>query len=680
MRLKRVYRSLLFLVLFSGTLWGQSVHYQNGKKYWVFFRDKGSGVAVEKGGVPEGLALGLSHRSLVRRAKVREKDKLIDETDLPVASGYIRALEDLGLKPRVISRWLNGISVVIPEEMMIRVQSLPFVRKIKPVSSFILKPLPPGVEKKGLVQPSGSHSLDYGPSYVQNNQIRVPEVHDLGITGRGVLVGMIDTGFDYRDWPVFSHLDVVAEHDFHWDDDNTANEDNDPSYQHRHGTMTLSVLGGFDEGQLVGPAYDASFALAKTEWIDTETRVEEDDWVAGIEWLEALGVDVVSSSLGYNFFDDGFSYAYEDLNGDSCRTTKAADIAASKGVVVVSSAGNERNDAWYYILSPADGDSVIAVGAVNSEGVIAGFSSAGPTYDGRIKPDVVAMGVSDYVFDPSYGDYRTANGTSFACPLVAGVCALVLQAHPELGPMEVREAIRETAHLVGEFPDNLYGWGLVDAYEAIYYHGMSFTNFDWVSLLDEGLERMDVEVLSRTGVESDSVFLFYRTGGMEQFQEVKMSYLDEENSHCFRTYFPSSVDVEDMTFYIEAVDTFGIEHVGPLGAPEVLYGFQDESSDDVLVVFELPKAFQFYQNYPNPFNLETTIGFDLYQESRVTLKIYNMLGREVVTLVDGVLDPGKKRIVWRGVDFQGQLVSSGIYFCEIKMGSMRGVRKMVLVK
>ena len=677
MRSHREFVGILFVFLIKAAVLGQGDELLYGRKYWVFFRDKGSVTAVEKGGFRKGLELGLSRRSLLRRAKIRNEEKLIDTTDFPVVSEYIRALEDVGLKPQVISRWLNGVSAVIPAEMMNRVQNLPFVRKIKPVSSFILKPLPPGMEKKGSVQPFDSHSLDYGPSYVQNSQIHVPEVHDLGITGKSVLVGMIDTGFDYHDWPVFSHLDVVAEYDFHWNDDNTANEDNDPSYQHDHGTMTLSVLGGFHEGQLIGPAYDASFALAKTEWVASETRVEEDDWVNGIEWLESLGADIVSSSLGYGiFYDDGFSYTYEDLNGDSCVTTIAADIAASKGVIVVNSAGNQ--DFWPYVNSPADGDSVIAVGAVTSSGTRWSHSSIGPTADGRVKPDVMAMGVGDYVFDPSYGDYRTATGTSLACPLVAGVCALVLQAHPELGPMDVRDAIRETAHLVGEFPDNLYGWGLVDAYEAIFFHGMVFTNFAKVSLPDGGLESIKADILFKYGVVSDSVFLSYTVNGEEEFQQVRMFLVGGESSHQFKAVFSCSICSEGLRFYIEATDGLGVKHVGPIGAPEILYNLSDILLDEPE---EIPLAFQLYQNYPNPFNLETTITFDVCQESQVTLKIYNMLGQEVITLVDGLLDPGiGKRIVWRGVDFQSQQVSSGIYFYKIEMGGERQVRKMVLVK
>lgn len=670
MRLKWKSGALLFVLIFGGFFRGQSAQPQEGKKYWVFFRDKGSGIFEKKGGFRDGLELGLSRRALSRRTKVRGEEELIDFTDLPVSSEYIRVLKDMGLEPRVISRWLNSASVVIPPEILNRVRSIPFIKKIQPVASAVLEPMPPGhAVKKGCVDSIGVHVLDYGESYDQNSQIRIPEVHDLGITGKGVLIGMIDTGFDYQGRLVFSHLDVVAEHDFHWDDDITANEENDPSYQHDHGTRILSIIGGFREGHLIGPAHEASFVLAKTEWVPvSDLKIEEEHWVEAIEWMERLGVDVVSSSLGYATFVDAQDYSLEDLDGNTCAATIAADIAVGKGVVVVNSAGN--SDFWQKINFPSDGDSVIAVGAVNSSGNLSSFSSKGPTADGRIKPDVVAMGQGVYAVSTSRGDeesYTFISGTSASCPLVAGVCALILQAHPEWGPTEVRDAIRNTASRAAN-PDTLYGWGLVDAYKAVFYKSMVFMNIQLASLVAEGLESVEVDILSETGLVTDSVTLFYRIMGTAGFNEVKMYHQTCANSQHFRALFPLPLDTEGIEFYIEAVDTLDIKHVGPLGAPGILYSE------------EMPEAFLLYQNYPNPFNTETSILFDVMSKSAVTLKIFDLLGREVITLVDETLNPGKKMIIWKGVDRRGFQVSSGIYFFQLEVGNKRQTRKMIIMK
>jgi len=677
----------LFIFLLAGNILAQSNDLSNKRKYWVFFRDKGSGTVLEKSGFNEGLQLGISRRALVRRAKVRTKEELLDATDLPVASEYMRVIKEMGLKPLVVSRWLNGISVVIPSNLISRIRSLSFVRKVQPVAHFYLKPFPEEeTGKRALMKQSGSHNLDYGMSYQQNSMIHVPEVHDLGINGKGVLIGMLDTGFDYKNRAVFLNLDIAAEHDFQWDDDITANQDNDPYDQDQHGTMTLSVIAGFDQGNLIGPAYGSSFVLAKTEWVATETRIEEDHWVAGIEWMEKLGVDVVSSSLGYGVFDDSSGYTPEDLNGDRCVTTIAADIAASKGVVVVNSAGNR--DFWPYVNSPADGDSVIAVGAVDSQEHLASFSSVGPTADGRIKPDVVAMGVGVCAVNPARnpktGNYIFADGTSFSCPLVAGVCALVLQAHPELGPMEVRDAIRETAKRIPVDSDsinNQYGWGLVNAYRAIFYHGMIFTNFKRISLTSENLEAIDVDVLSRTGIEVDSLSLFYRIDGTEEFHKVKLVHQEGEMPANFRAKIPLSVNLEKIKFYIQALDTLGTEHVGPVGAPDVLYSFSDTSSNVIFIKNKLPKKFYLYQNYPNPFNSTTTIAFDLPERAHVRITIYNILGQRVITILDRVLRPGKQEVIWDGVDRFGQQVVSGLYFYQLKTDNgVVETRKMILSK
>ena len=636
----------------------------------------------------EAVALGISQRALERRRKVRSEEDLIDMADIPIAPEYIQRIKDMGLVPQAVSRWMNGVTAEISPSQMEKVKSLPFVRDIRPVASFNRKPMP---SASALPRPSmnkyNTHTLDYGMSYTQNGLVHVPEVHDLGFSGQGILVGVIDTGFDFAGRPVFEHLDVVAERDFHWGDDTTSNQDGDPGGQHHHGTQVLSVLGGFREGRLIGPAYGATFALAKSEWIPvSDLKVEEDHWIMAIEWLEALGADVVSSSLGYATFVDGEDYTEDQLDGDTALITRAADLAVEKGVVVVNSAGNK--DFWTKVGFPADGDSVIAVGAVSSEGTLAYFSSEGPTVDGRIKQDVVTMGteVVSVALSDKEENYSTGNGTSFSCPLAAGVCALILEAHPELGPMDVRDALRETADRAGS-PDNQYGWGLINAYEAIFYHGMIFTNFRRIPPGAGQLEGFEVDILSKTGIIPDSVFVSFRHAGSTEYHRGQMSIMDVEGPHRFRFYFPPLLNMDSLLFYITAYDTQSASHAAPFGAPDILYSFTDDIVELVTAEEdsgngdenEIPDRFELHQNYPNPFNTETRITFGITTPSQVTLKIYNVLGQEVITLIDTELQPGNKDVIWYGEDDSGRKAPSGIYLYRIQADDQSRVRKMILV-
>ncbi|MBM3307481.1 MAG: S8 family serine peptidase [Candidatus Eisenbacteria bacterium] len=424
-------------------------------RLWVFLADKGltradEGVAVARA------AATLSPRALARRAKVGMP---VTVRDVPVAPEHVGAVEATGARVVVRSRWLNAVSVEADASQAAAIAALPFVREVRPVAR-ARKELPQLVPTAPAT-PRGGRSLDYGPALGQLDQIQVPDLHDQGFDGSGVLIAMFDTGFD-TDHQAYRHLDVVAERDFINNDAVTADQPGDPPGQDSHGTATLSCVGGAYAGQLYGGSYRGSFALAKTERVDTEIQAEEDHWVAAAEWADSLGADVISSSLGYLDW-----YTYEDMDGNTAVTTIAADMAAARGVVVVNSMGNEGGSAWRYMIAPADGDSVVAVGAVNSDGIRVSFSSVGPTYDGRIKPDVMAQGRHVYVATTSdTASYATASGTSFSCPLTAGAVGLLLQAHPHWTPSMVIEALRETATQSAS-PDTLMGWGIVQAADAM---------------------------------------------------------------------------------------------------------------------------------------------------------------------------------------------------------------------
>lgn len=522
----------------------------NGKYYaWIYFTDK----------IKSNKKPSVSNKALKRRNKVNP-NKNYDWYDLDPSDEYIDKVLDTGAKLRHKSRWLNAISIECTEEELIEISYMPFVKNIKPVNQFHRKILEDTRPTKVLHKIESTSDIDYGAAQAQLEQINVPKAHDAGFYGQGVTVLMLDTGYNL-DHPVFDSLNVIAEWDFINDDSTTRNEDGqDVSGQHDHGTKTFSALGGYAPGSLIGPAFKADFLLAKTEILDQEIIDEEDNYIAALEWGEALGADVMSSSLGYTDW-----YVWEDMDGNTAVTTKAVDIAASLGMLCIASVGNENNKDWKHITPPADADSVISVGAVDKYGEIAYFSSRGPSYDGRIKPEVCARGVSTAAASGNGVSYISVRGTSISTPLVAGAAAVLLSANPTWTPMMVREALMKTASQSNS-PNNDYGYGIIDVWAAI--------NYDASSLFTPELN----------------------------------------------------------------------------------------------------------QNYPNPFNLNTTIEYELKQSSNVKIKIFDILGREITTLVNRFQPSGTKSVSWNGKDRYGISVSTGVYFYSLIIGDNSYTKKMLLIK
>lgn len=435
---------------------------------WIYFSDKGVN-AIDGLSNPKTI---VSKKSLERRSKVLSKTNLVDFTDLPVNQNYINVLRQNGFVVKQKSKWFNAVSGYATLSEINSISSLSFVKKIDIVKKLLRRK--DDVEfqtseinlDKSLTQPEGILSFNYGSSFTQLSLSNIPQVHDLGYTGKGVTICLMDAGFDNLQHEVFSNMNIVAQWDFVNSDSVVANQ-NDMG-EGSHGTATLSIIGGYKEGQLIGPAFGANYLLAKTENTDSETPIEEDNWIAALEWADSIGVDVTSTSLGYLTYDSPYtSYTWENMDGNTASITIAADLAVKKGIVVVNSAGNEGFNSTHNTLgAPADGDSVISVGSVSSNGVRSYFSSVGPTADGRIKPDVMAMGSNDYHASSVGNSYSFGSGTSYSCPIVAGVCALLLEKNPKLTPMEVLQTLKSTASQSSN-PDNLYGWGIINAYAAL---------------------------------------------------------------------------------------------------------------------------------------------------------------------------------------------------------------------
>lgn len=677
---RRLLGGFLILILLSGGAAGSQDEAQQTRKYWVFFKDKGIHSFSKRAAVEASVRDELSERALKRRRKLRAPDHLVDEHDFPVHPPYLEHLRALGHAPVVISRWLNAASFWLTPAQAGVLGQISFVDKIQPVAGSDFRPRPIELPRpEDLVPKPTVHKFDYGPSLTQNALINVPAVHDLGITGRGVWVGMIDTGYKYRDHEAFQRLHVIAERDFIHDDEVTQDEPGqDPPNQERHGTRTLSIIGGMKEGSLVGVAFDAGFMLAKTEILDQEIPREEDLWVAAIEWFEREGVDVVSSSVGYPSF-----YQTSQMDGNTAVTTVAADLAVSRGVVVVNSAGNEGRNSWRIVIPPADGDEVLAVGAMKFDSTLADFSSVGPTADGRVKPDVVAPGVDVQTALPTSDKhmvrYVEGDGTSFACPLASGVVALMLSARPWLTPSEVREALRQTASRA-EQPDNQFGWGVVNALQAVLYHGPVFSNLPEVRVNTDGSVEVSIKVASKHGLSPAAVRLHYRTSAGSDEQQLAMAPTTEK--HEFMAVLADVIrnDDSELRLYFSVTDSADNVAVHPYWAPDSTF-VVDASGLQEPGPFRPPDTFVLKQNYPNPFNPGTTIEFDLPESANVRLEIYNILGRRIRVLLNDAPRPaGVHTEIWDGTNDAGVSVSAGIYFYRLQANDFSDVKKMTLVR
>jgi serine protease AprX len=291
--------------------------------------------------------------------------------------------------------------------------------------------------------------------------IKVDVLHNLGFTGKGMLIALLDAGYASADQlpaldSLFQSGRLLGTRDFVQPGNNVF----DPAIN-GHGTMVLSTMAALQPGTLVGTAPHASYFLIRTEDAPTEYIVEEYNWVSGAELADSIGADIINSSLGYTEFDDPTqNHTYQNMDGNTAIATIGADRAASRGILVVNSAGNSGASPWFYIGSPADGDSVFTIGAVDALGNYASFSSKGPTYDKRIKPNIATQGQGAAFIAP-WGSLSYGNGTSFSSPIAAGSMACLWQAHPDLNNMQLMEVVMQTASLANN-PDSLMGYGIPD--------------------------------------------------------------------------------------------------------------------------------------------------------------------------------------------------------------------------
>ncbi|MFH1279929.1 MAG: S8 family serine peptidase [Candidatus Eisenbacteria bacterium] len=741
---------------------------------WVFFDEK-----------PAGEPAPVTERALARRARA---GYVPSEGDRPISPRYLAAVERTGAEIRTRSRWLNAVSVTADRESIERIAALPFVVRIQEVAALEAPPPPaPGgtipPERPGIRKAT---KIDYGSAFYQLDQMNAIPLLEAGYSGAGVHVLMLDSGF-YTGAPCFSGMDIRERRDFVHDDGIVSNEtpsEGFPINVENHGSSTLSVIGGYDPGTLVGPGYGASYYLAKTEdsELGAEYPEEEDFWIEGIEWGESLGVDVASSSVGYIDW-----YEYADMTGDGAVISIGAQAAVERGLVVVNSQGNEANASWHYLIAPADAPGVIAVGAVTINGDRASFSSFGPTADGRIKPDVSAMGFGVAgIGNPRSAPYysQTLSGTSFSCPLVGGAAALLLEVHPSMTPGDVMEALKATASQASA-PDTALGWGIVDVYaaalrplvrhdpaeqamwngstgydiflslslypgfdslQAVVGNAVAFT--DTIGLLSiakngahtpsipdaytfflpapetvtrryffrfvredtvltipddapadyyeigdatppvivhvpipdwpvqEWPPEVRVTVTDNASVDDDSVFVVYDKGAGKGFAGTFP--LARVGDSTFAGSFPGEgAPGESVEYSITAVDLSGNRATLPASG---IYDFELYS-----IGYALHQSVEGEEGPSNPFlsgaGDEYPIFFDMPVRERALLRVCDVAGRSVGTILDAPVGPGKGlRASWDGKDEEGRRVSSGVYFLRFEAGSFSATRKFIVIR
>lgn len=454
----------LYLIIISMLLTSVLLAQVSSDKYWIKFTDKdNSPYSINN---PEAF---LSQRAIERRNKQGIE---IEANDLPVNPQYIETVAGFGVTILNPSKWFNSVTIYTTDQNALNdINALSFVQSVEKASSgdnnesvkpFFANESFSSIPETGLLK-SGNEgkSYNYGQAYNQIDMLNGIALHDLGYDGEGMIIAVLDAGFlNANDMVAFDSLwnngQILGVRDF-------VNPQNPDIFgSHYHGSMVLSTMGANWPGQIVGTAPKADYWLLRSEDGESETLIEELNWVSAAEFADSTGADVINSSLGYTTFDDpAQDHTYADMDGNTTPITIGADIAASKGLIVVNSAGNSGGGSWQYIGAPADGDSVFSIGAVNGSGNYASFSSTGPSYDGRVKPNVVAQGQGSTIVEPWGGEVSSGNGTSFSSPITAGMVACLWQANPLKRNTEIMEAIEASSSQANN-PNDLLGYGIPD--------------------------------------------------------------------------------------------------------------------------------------------------------------------------------------------------------------------------
>ena len=555
MKLKLLLRFKLFFLLIIAT--SVSV-FSQGSTYRIFFKDKGNESFTKGSLLYEKTYNSLSAKAIERRLKILSEDNIISFEDAELYQPYLNEIEKLGGKILAKVKWENYCVAYIDDESMLnQISELDFIKFIQETSSEF-QTLTINSEHKNLkkqentllniisVENADSLSNKYGATYNFSNMLKVPEVHSLGISGDGVLIGFLDSGFRHKALSALQIIKILSEFDFIYRDSITANQKFDHPLQDFHGSQVLSIAVGNQPQKYLGVAPSATVALAKTENLHYERKIEEDWFYEGVEWLESKGVDIINASLGYATFDSlQTSYIFSDLTGKKAITTRAVNNAAKRGVLFVVAAGNGGPEPET-INTPADADSVLSVGSVNADRTISRFSARGGDALGRKRPHLSAQGGEMLIVNPGNDSILVeGGGTSLSSPVISGSSALLLSAFPELTPFEMKQILYRSAD---KYPNqnNETGYGIPDLYKAIMSYDIVispplFTNI-------HHFQRVTSKISFYEPVSE--VVLFVKYSNSQTFEEYPMRYFSDG---YFYADLPLNKFITDTAFgYITA--------------------------------------------------------------------------------------------------------------------------------
>jgi len=522
------------------------------EKYWIQFSDKdNTPYSIAQ---PEAF---LSQRAIDRRTR---QNIPLKSRDLPVDPAYIELVRATGAEVLSVSKWMNAVTLrIVDNAVLQQVLALPFVINSMPVG----KQKSAAGEWSKWDEIAVSKNLealvedaDYGTAFNQIEMLGGVLLHEQNLMGQGMMIAVLDGGFSSADQlSVFDSLRQNGRLVGTWD---VVGRNSNVYGYASHGTAVLSTMAAYQPGVMIGTAPKASYLLIRTEDVDSEFPIEEDYWISGAEFADSAGADIINSSLGYTTFDDSaYDHTYADLDGQTTHGARAANMAASTGMLVVNSAGNSGNNPWKYIGTPSDADSALAIGAVNATREYASFSSIGPSSDGRVKPNVCAQGQLAIVAG-TLGGVGPSNGTSFSGPIMAGMAACLWQSNPNATNMQVFESIEKSAHIYSA-PTAQLGYGIPYFPKArVVLAGYNPTNLNEDELLTTFPNPFTSELKGAffSAINQDLEFQLVNSLG----QQVQIIKGDGCETCVYEFRFTGLNSLQAGTYYIHAISKEGKFH------------------------------------------------------------------------------------------------------------------------
>ena len=610
----------------------------------------------------------LTQRSIDRRTRY---NIAVDETDLPVTPAYIDSIHLSGNVTILnVSKWLNQVCIQTTDVTALKkINSFPFVKAAMPIAARITNfTLPVNKQLDALKAPMAymtaarpqnpTDYYNYGQSFAQVHLHNAEFLHNHGFRGEGMQLAIMDAGFyHYQSLHTFDSVrnnnQILGTWDFVA---NKASVNEDAA----HGMNCFSTIAANLPGSFVGTAPKTSFYLFRTEDINSEYPVEEQNFAAAAERADSLGTDVFSVSLGYTIFDNPiFNYTYANMDGNTTLSAKAADYAAGKGIVVTVAAGNEGSSSWHYITTPADADSTLTVGAVDANRKVANFSSYGPTSDGQIKPDVAAVGVGAVIANQNTGNPSFGNGTSFACPIMAGISTCLWQAFPEVNNMSIIDALRKSGDRFTT-PDNRTGYGIADVKKAfvllikkLYSQQISISN----------ICKTDIKLIIKTA--ADMVIIMERKLPAEA--DYKTISTQNFNSSFAKNNFTYSDDLTGLTTGIEIKYrikmTIASDTSFYLDSAIVNYtqSCGNTSNEEKIIIS------------PNPATDHVAVFIARNNTVNAAIEIYSVSGQKIYSLQNQTMNGSKTFII------PVKKFSAGIYFVAVFINEKKVVTKKIIL-